>query len=64
MSSDGPRTPDFGKRGRAATDQAEASAKPTAMQRLKQAGSRWWAAVGTPKAAPRSKGFKRARPRP
>ena len=54
---------EFGKRGRAKVEPTQR--KPTALERLKKAGRRWWGASGLQKTKDaRIKGFKRARPRP
>ena len=52
--------PEFGKRGRETVEQAER--KPTALQRMKTAGGRWWGIMQPKKKKdPRVFGFKRSR---
>lgn len=63
MSKGKQRKPEFGKRGR--EDVAPTEPGPTAMERLKRVGRRWWSASGLQmRKEPRAKGFKRARLRP
>ena len=53
----------FGKRGREKAEPTER--RPTALERLKKAGSRWWGVSGLQMAKDaRIKGFKRGRLRP
>lgn len=52
--------PEFGRRGREATEKTER--KPTAMERLKVLGRRWWPGkVVYKRKDPRGLGFKRSR---
>mgnify|MGYP001302908374 CR=1 FL=1 len=60
MRGDRKRGPEFGKRG---VEQIEPTERrPTALERLKQAGLWWWSGRAPRKAtSPRSKGFRRVR---
>ena len=51
------KKPEFGKRGSEKPEQAER--KPSVMQRLKNAGSRWWGKDTQKKKPVRAKGFRR-----
>jgi hypothetical protein len=63
MSRGKKRKPEFGQRGREKVELAEP--KPTAMERLKKMGGRWWRASGLRMTKdPQVKGFKRSRLRP
>lgn len=60
MRGDKRRVAEFGKRGLEQVEHTER--KPTAMERLKKAGIRWWGVGGTRKTArSRGKGFRRVR---
>jgi hypothetical protein len=59
LSRDKKRKPDFGKRDQKSVEPTERA--PSATQRLREIGSRWWRASGLQKKKlPRAKGFKRS----
>ena len=60
MRGDRKRAPEFGKRGLEQIEPTER--RPTALERLKQAGLGWWSASAPRKTtSPRSKGLRRVR---